>query len=224
MDLELARESLPALLHGALVTCVLVGVAVICGMVLAILIATARLSRNPLIWAPAHIYMTFFRGTPLLVQLFLIYYGPGQFAFIRTSVVWVVLRSAWWCGAITLTLCTAAYTAEIMRGAFLAVPAGDIDAAKALGMPNLLRFRRIVLPGAFRLALGAYSNEVIMLLKGSALVSTITIFDLTGEANQIYYRTYDPFTPIVTAGAIYLMMVFVITRGFSLLQSKLRMT
>lgn len=221
MDPELAWRSVPQLIAGAGVTLALVAQALVYGALLAVPVAFARLSRNPLLRLAAYLYMLFFRGTPLLVQIFLIYFGLGQFEFVRDSVAWPILREAWWCAIISLTLATAAYTAEIIRGAVLGVAKEQIEAARACGMSAGLTLRRIVFPQALRLGLGAYGNEVIMLLKGSALVSTITIMDLTGVANQIFYRTYDPFTPFIVAGAIYLVLVVAITRLLNRLEFRL---
>jgi His/Glu/Gln/Arg/opine family amino acid ABC transporter permease subunit len=206
MDLELAWQSFPKLLSGAGLTLVLVSLAALLGLAFAIPVALARLSRSPLLWVPAYLYILFFRGTPLLVQIFMVYYGLAQLALIRASVLWPLFREAYFCAVLALMLCTSGYTAEILRGAMLGVPVGEIEAARICGMSPMQTLRRIVLPRAFQLALPAYTNELILLVKGSALVSTITLIDLTGAAMAIYYRTYDPFTPLVLAGALYLVI------------------
>lgn len=215
MDFAFIWSILPRLLDGVVVTLTLLALSVVCGLTLAFPIALARLSANPLLWVPAYGYIFFFRGSPLLVQLFLIYYGLGQFEAVRLSIWWPILREAYWCAAIACALNTAGYTAEILRGAIQAVPRGEIEAGRACGMSRLLIFRRIILPKAIRLALPAYQNEVIFLLKGTALVFTITVVDLMGAANLVRARTFRVYEPLLAAGAIYLAITFVLTRLFA---------
>ncbi len=214
MDFDLMVTSIPRLLEGAVVTLQLVSLSLILGMMLALPLALCRVSRHPAVWMPVYGYIFYFRGTPLLVQIFLTYYGLGQFEAVRESFLWPVLREAYWCAIIAFTLNTAAYTAEILRGGILAVPAGEVEAARAVGMSRLLLYRRIILPRAIRLALPAYSNEVILMLKASALASTITLLDLTGVARVIVARSFAPYELFLTAGVIYLLMTFAITRAF----------
>ena len=190
MDLGIIVDSLPRLLSGAWVTLQLTGISVLIGLVVAVPVALARLSANPLLRWPAFAYMFYFRGTPLLVQIFLIYYGSGQFVQqLRALGLWEFFREPYFCAVLTLTLNTAAYTAEILRGAIRAVPFGEVEAARALGMSGGLRLRRIILPKAFRLALPAYTNEVIFLFQATSLVSVITLVDLTGAARDIISDT-----------------------------------
>ena len=167
-------------------------------------------------------YIFFLRGTPLLVQLFLVYYGLAQFEAVRQSAFWPVLRDPYWCAVITLTLHTAAYIAEILRGAIQAIPPGEIEAARALGMSRGQALLRIILPRAARIGLPAYSNEVILMLKASALASTITLLELTGMARTIIARTYLPVEIFFAAGMFYLLIAFVLVRGFKLLERWLR--
>ncbi|MAG98463.1 MAG: ABC transporter permease [Alphaproteobacteria bacterium] len=214
MDFDLMVTSIPRLLEGAVVTLQLVSLSLILGMILALPLALCRVSRQPLLWMPVYGYIFYFRGTPLLVQIFLTYYGLGQFEAVRESFLWPVLREAYWCAIIAFTMNTAAYTAEILRGGILAVPAGEIEAARAVGMSRWLLYRRIILPRAIRMALPAYSNEVILMLKASALASTITLLDLTGVARIIVARSFAPYELFLTAGVIYLLMTFVVTRAF----------
>lgn len=222
MDIELIIDSLPRILSGAWVTIQLVSQALVLGMMLALPLALLRVSRNPILWMPAYGYIFFFRGTPLLVQIYLIYYGSGQFRdFLESVGLWVVFREAYLCGLMAFTMNTAAYTAEILRGGIQGVPFGEVEAARACGMSRALLYRRIILPKAFRLALPAYSNEVIMLLKGSALASTITLLDLMGVARTINARTYAVWETFLLAGAIYLIMAFVITRVFKRVERRL---
>ena len=221
MNLEVIIDNFPKLLEGVLVTVELVVLALAVGMVLAVPMALMRVSRNWLLRGPAYAYIFFFRGTPLLVQIFLIYYGLGQFDAVRESVLWPILREPFWCAIIAFALNTGAYTAEIFRGGIEAVPRGQIEAARAYGMSKSVCYRRIILPQAWRIALPAYGNEVILMLKGSALASTITLLDLTGMARTIIARTYMPVEIFLAAGALYLLLTFLFTNGFRLLERRL---
>ncbi len=152
------------------------------------------------------------RGTPLLVQLFLIYYGLGQFAWIRESFLWPVLQKPFWCAIIALTVNTTAYGSEIIRGGLEAISWGEIEAAKSIGMSGFLQFRRIIFPIAIRQALPAYGNEVILMVKATSLASTITIMEMTGVANVIMAENYRPLEAFIVAGSIYLLINFIMTR------------
>ena len=207
--MEIIWQSLPRLLEGALLTLEITALSVAIGLVLAVPLALLRVSRNPLLWTPAYAYILYFRGTPLLVQLFLIYYGSGQFRPELDALgLWVFFRQAYFCAALTLTLNTAGYTAEILRGAIEAVPHGEIEAARASGMSGWLLYRRIVLPKAFRLALPAYSNEVVFLFQATSLVSIISLMDLTGVARVIAARSFAIYELYITAGVIYLIVTY----------------
>ena len=151
-------------------------------------LSVLRTSKYYIIQAPIRAFVYFFRGTPLLVQMFIIYYGFAQFEAIKTSFVWYFFKEAWFCALFAFTLNTAAYTTEIIRGAIEATTHGEVEAAKAAGMSRLLMLRRIVLPSAFRRALPQYSNEIIFMLHGSSLASVITIVDITGAARIINSR------------------------------------
>ncbi len=212
MDVALMVDSLPRLARGMLTTFELVALSGVAGVLLAVPVALARVSRRAWVRAVPLGYIFFLRGTPLLVQIFLVYYGLGQFETVRESFLWPVLREAYWCAIIAFSLNTSAYTAEILRGAIQAVPPGEVEAARALGMPRAMAMRRIVLPRAVRMALPAYGNEVILMLKGSALASTITLLDLTGAARTIIAKTYKPLEIFLAAGVLYLLMTFVIVR------------
>lgn len=211
--MDMILSALPSLLSGAFVTVQLVAWSLALGLILALLVALALLSPNRLIAGPAALYVFLFRSTPLLVQLFLIYYGAGQFVAVRESFLWPLLREAYWCAIIALTLNTAAYTAEILRGGIRAVPFGQIEAARALGMHRGLMFRRIVLPQAFRQILPAYGNEMIQMVQATSLASTITLVELTGAARTIASRSFQPVELFVIAGVIYLAMNFVIAQA-----------
>jgi His/Glu/Gln/Arg/opine family amino acid ABC transporter permease subunit len=221
MNLDLMIESLPELLYGTLRTVELLILTLIFGLVLAVPLAILRVQRAAMYWLPVHTYITFFRGTPLLVQLFLIYYGLAQFDVIRESWAWPYLRQPFVCALLTFGLHTAAYTANILRGAILAVPVGEVEAGRACGMSPSILYRRIILPRAFRLALPAYGNEVISMLKATSLASTVTVMELTGVASTIVARTYAPYEIFVTAAAIYLVMTYAITRAFKHIEHRL---
>jgi polar amino acid transport system permease protein len=221
MSVEVLAANLPKLLSGTLLTLELLVLALVAGAALALPAALMRVSERGWLRVPAYVYIFFFRGTPLLVQIFLVYYGLGQFEAVRQSALWPVLREPFWCAIIAFALNTGAYTAEILRGAIMAVPAGEVEAARAFGMSPALAYRRIILPRAMRIALPAYGNEVILMLKGSALASTITLLDLTGMARTIIARTYMPVEIFLAAGAIYLAITFVFTRLFALAERRL---
>ena len=222
MNWEVIIKWLPRLSEGALLTLELVGIAVIAGLILAIPLGLARSSRHWYVRAVPYSYIFFFRGTPLLVQLFLVYYGMAQFDVVRKSALWPYLRDPYWCAIITMTLHTAAYIAEILRGAIQAVPPGEIEAARALGMSRAQAMFYIILPRAARIGLPAYSNEVILMLKASALASTVTLLELTGMARTIIARTYLPVEIFFAAGLFYLVIAFVLVQGFKLLERWLR--
>src|SRR3990167_8572149 len=222
MNWEVIYKFLPKLLEGAWLTLELVGIAVIAGLILAIPLGIARASRHWYVRALPYGYMFFFRGTPLLVQLFLVYYGLAQFEAVRQGPLWPYLRDPFWCAVITMTMHTTAYIAEIVRGALQAVPAGEIEAARALGMSKAQTLLFITLPRAIRIGLPAYSNEVILMLKGSALASTVTLLDLTGMARTIIARTYLPVEIFFAAGVMYLLIAYVLVLGFKLLEKVLR--
>ena len=210
MDYNVIINNLPLYLNGLLVTIQLVLIALVSGFGLAVPLALMAVSKNLFLRYPAKAYIYFFRGTPLLVQMFLLYYGMGQFEAIRESVFWMLFREAYWCAIIAFTLNTAGYTAEILRGAIEQTPFGEIEAANASGMSKSTLYRRIILPGSFRRALPAYGNEVIFMLHGSALAGVITIVDLFGAAKIVNSRYFVPFESFITAGFFYLCCTFCI--------------
>jgi polar amino acid transport system permease protein len=220
MDLYLLEKYGDRFLDGTLISLKLVALSSILGLLLAFVLAVARTSPQRRYWMPAYGYIYFFRGTPLLIQLFIIYYGLGQFEWLHDSILWPVLGDAEWCGLIGLTLNTAAYTAEILRGGIRAVPRGEIEAARSLGMSTVLLYQRIILPRAVRIAWPAYGNEVVLLLKGSALVSTIAVWDLMGETRSIFSRTYALET-FVYAAVIYFLLTFLLTRVFRQIEKRI---
>jgi putative lysine/arginine/ornithine/histidine/octopine transport system permease protein len=213
IDLDLLQASLPRLLRGMAVTVELLAVALALGLLIALPLALMGRARSPWLRAPAVAYIFFFRGTPLLVQIFLIYYGSGQFRDLFESLgLWVVLREAYWCAILAFALNTAAYTAEILRGAIGAVPRGEVEAGRALGLGTPALYRLIILPRAVRLALPAYGNEVVLMMKGSALASTIALVDLMGAAKAVYSRTFA-LEVYGYAAVLYLVLAFAV--GFA---------
>jgi octopine/nopaline transport system permease protein len=213
MNLALMWESVTQLLGGLPLTLELVGVSLLFGFVVAVGLALLRLSANPVVSGLAYGYVFVFRGTPLLVQIFLIYYGLGQFETIRDSFLWQFFREPFWCAILALTLNTGAYTSEIIRGGIQSVPFTQIEAARACGMGSLLLFRRIVFPIAIRQALPAYGNEVMLMVKASSLASTITLMEVTGIARSIISKTFAPVEIFIVAGSIYLLINFLVSRA-----------
>lgn len=206
---DIVIESLPKLMSGTWVTVQITALSVAIGLCLAVPVALMRVARNRLLSVPSYVFCFYFRGTPLLVQIFLVYYGSGQFVdFLETIGLWQFFKQAYFCAVLTLTLNTAAYTAEILRGAIEAVPYGEIEAARACGMNTRVMFRRIILPKAFRLAWPAYTNEVVCLLQATSLVSIITVMDLTGVTRVISARSFAFYELFIAAALIYLVMVY----------------
>ncbi|WP_335337201.1 ABC transporter permease [Sedimenticola thiotaurini] len=222
MDLEVIWENLPKLLQGAQLTLEITVISLLIGLAIAIPFALMRLSRHAVLWMPAYAYILYFRGTPLLVQLFLIYYGSGQFrAELSDLGLWGFFRDAYFCGVVALTLNTGAYTAEILRGAIQAVPAGDIEAARACGMSKVLMYRRIILPKAIRLAWPMYGNEVVFLMQATSLVSVITLLDLTGVAGRIISKTFAVYEIYITTAVLYLIITYAIVFVFRRIERRL---
>jgi octopine/nopaline transport system permease protein len=221
MDFEFLGQTLLLLLSGVPLLLQLAFFSIAAGVVLAVLLALMRLSGNPALDYPARSYVFVFRGTPLLVQIFLIYYGLGQFPEIRQSFLWPFLRQPYWCALLALTLNTAAYSSEIIRGGILSVPFGQIEAARACGMSRWLIFRRITVPQGLRVALPAYGNEIILMTRSTALASVITLMEVTGIASKIISETFRAVEVFICAGAIYLVLNFAISRAIALLERRL---
>ncbi|THK34331.1 ABC transporter permease [Ensifer sp. MPMI2T] len=221
MDIAFASETLMSLLAALPLTLELAVTAIAFGSVLALALALARLSGILVLDWLARSYVFVFRGTPLLVQIFLIYYGLSQFAAVRHSIFWPVLREPYWCAVLALMLNTAAYASEIIRGGLLAVPHGQVEAARACGMPRFMIFRRIVMPLAIRQALPGYGNEMISMVKATSLASIITLMEITGVAARIISETYRVIEVFVVAGAIYLAINFLLTRLIAFVEHRL---
>ncbi len=210
MDIEAIVTNIPLYLSGLFTTVQLVAISLVIGLGVAIPIGLAASRNNIFINFLPKAYIYFFRGTPLIVQMYMIYYGAGQFEALRESFLWFVFKEAYACALIAFSLNTAAYTAEILRGAIVATPYGEIEAGRSCGMSGWLILRRIILPSSFRRALPAYGNEVIFMLHGSALAGVITIVDLFGAARIVNSRHFVPFESFITAGIFYLALTFAI--------------
>jgi len=220
MDLELMINSFPKLLSAAVITLKLLSVSLIIGLFIGLFFAILRLNKNIFISKFAYGYSYVFRGTPLLVQIFIIYFGLGQIEYLRSTVLWVILKEPYWCAIIAFALNTGAYTSEILRSAFQTIKPGIIEAGKSLGISNKIIFYKIQIPIAIRQSLPAYGNEIILMMKGTSLASTVTIMDLTGVAKYIISTTFKPIEVFIVAGGIYLFMTFIIHNVIKFLEKK----
>ena len=218
---DLFARYAPSYLSGLIVTVQLVGISIVLGALLSAPIAYARASRSRWLAWPAYAYVYFFRGTPLLAQAFLIYYGLGQFRPQLEAVgLWSFFREAWYCGLLAFTLNTAAYQAEILRGAVQSVPKGQWEGAASLGLHKLQTFGKIILPQALIVALRPYGNEIILMIKGSAIIAIITVYDLMGETRRAYSRSFD-FQTYIWAALIYLAIVETLRNIIDLIERRI---
>jgi len=213
-------NSFPKLLSAAVITLKLLSVSLIIGLFIGLFFAILRLNKNIFINKFAYGYSYVFRGTPLLVQIFIIYFGLGQIEYLRSTVLWVILKEPYWCAIIAFALNTGAYTSEILRSAFQTIKPGIIEAGKSLGISNKVIFYKIQIPIAIRQSLPAYGNEIILMMKGTSLASTVTIMDLTGVAKYIISTTFKPVEVFIVAGGIYLFMTFIIHNLIKFLEKK----
>ncbi len=220
MDLELMATSFPKLLNATLVTLKLLSLSLIFGIIIGLFFAILRLNKNIFLNRFSYFYSYIFRGTPLLVQIFIIYFGLGQIEFLRSSFLWIILKEPYWCAIIAFSLNTGAYTSEILRSAFETINKGFIEAGDSLGISKKVIFYKIQIPIAIRQSLPAYGNEVILMLKGTSLASTVTLMDLTGVAKYIISTTFKPIEVFIVAGGIYLFMTFVIHNFIRYLEKK----
>ena len=220
LNVDVMASSLPLYLSGTVVTLKLLVVALVAGLIVAVPLAILRASANGWLSRPVWLFTYIFRGTPLLVQLFIIYYGLAQFSWMRESVLWPLFSSAWFCAMLAFAINTCAYTTEIIAGAILATNNGEVEAAKAVGMSPFTLYRRILLPSALRRTLPAYSNEVIMMLHGTSLASIVTLMDITGAAREVNSRFYLPFEAFITAAGFYLALTFTLVALFHLAEKR----
>ena len=220
MDIELMVSSFPKLLGATVITLKLLSVSLVIGLFIGLIFAILRLNKNIFISRFAYGYSYIFRGTPLLVQIFIIYFGLGQIEYLRSTVLWVILKEPYWCAIIAFALNTGAYTSEILRSAFQTIKPGLIEAGKSLGISNKIIFYKIQIPIAIRQSLPAYGNEIILMMKGTSLASTVTLMDLTGVAKYIISTTFKPVEVFIVAGGIYLFMTFIIHNVIKYLEKK----
>ena len=220
-DPEKVAKYGPRILSGIWVTVKLVAISIVLGALISIPVVIGRLSHNPIIGGIAFGYSYFFRGTPLLAQTFLVYYGAGQFTDALKSVgLWVFFRDAYFCAIFTFSLNTAAYQAEILAGAIRAVPSGQWQAADSLGLRPFTTMFKVILPQALITALRPYGNEVILMIKGSAIASIITVLDLMGQTRYAFSKTYD-LQIYIWAAVIYLITVEVLRRLWEMMERRL---
>jgi octopine/nopaline transport system permease protein len=212
MDFSFLADTMEKLLAGLPLTLELASISISLGAALAVLLALLRASSRPGAWF-VRFYVYVLRGTPLLLQIFLIYYGIGQFAFVRESIFWPFLRQPYWCAILALSLNTAAYGSEIIRGGLQSVPSGAIEAARVEGMSGLLLYRRIILPLAIRQALPTYGNEMVIMVKSTSLASIVTLMEVSGISYAIISETYRALEVFLCAGSIYLALNFLLTRA-----------
>ena len=221
MRLELMYESFFKIVEGIPLTLQVVSISTILGIFLAVAVALMRISGNRLMSLPAYYFVYLIRGTPLLLQLYFVYYGLSQFEAIRESILWPILKEPYWCGIITLTISTGAYSSEIIRGGILSVSKNYIEASGALGLSQIKTFMLITLPITVRQALPAYGNELILMVKASSLISIVTLMEITGIARTIISKTYAPVEIFLVAGSIYLVINFLIVMFVNLAERRL---
>ncbi|MDQ1184940.1 ABC transporter permease [Agrobacterium larrymoorei] len=222
IDVGFFLEIIPKLLSGVPLTLQLAGSSLLLGFCLALMLALAQSGGHRLAVWPIRSFVAIFRGTPLLVQIFLIYYGLGQFRpSLQAAGLWWLFREPYWCAILALTLNTAAYGSEILRGAIRNVPRGLGEAALALGLSRWLSLRLVILPLAIRQAIPAYGNEIILMVKGTSLASIITLMEVTGIAQGLISQSYRAIEVFIAAGAIYLAMNFIIVRTLGLIENRL---
>ena len=220
LNFDVMASSLPLYFSSTVVTLKLLVVALTIGLITAIPLAVMRASPSPWLSRPVWLFTYIFRGTPLLVQLFIIYYGLAQFAWMRESYVWPLFSSAWFCCMLAFAINTCAYTTEIVAGAITATNHGEVEAARAMGMSPITLYRRILLPSALRRSLPAYSNEAIMMLHGTSLASIVTLMDITGAAREVNSKYYLPFEAFITAAGFYLALTFILVTLFHLAEKR----
>ena len=220
MDFDLMITSFPKLLSATVITLKLLSASLFFGLFIGLLFAILRLNKNPIINKFAYGYSYVFRGTPLLVQIFIIYFGLGQIEYFRSTFLWVVFKEPYWGAIIAFALNTGAYTSEILRSAFQTIKPGFIEAGKSLGISNKIIFYKIQIPIAIKQSLPAYGNEIILMLKGTSLASTVTLLDLTGVAKYIISTTFKPIEVFIVAGSIYLFLTFLVHNLIKFLEKK----
>lgn len=221
MDIPFLTDTLGQLLEVLPTTLKLFAAASLGGCLMATGLVWMRLCRITVLVRFARVYIFIFRGSPLMIQMFLVFYGVGQFELVRESLFWPAMRDPFFCALISLMLCTSGYTAEIFRGSVLAVPVQQIEAGRSCGMSGLLLLRRVIVPIALRQALPAYSTELVMIMKSTALASLVTVWEMTGVSQRIITNTFRTMEVFLCAAAIYLILNFIIVRLVGLLEYRL---
>lgn len=221
VDFETMIAAVMVLSSGLAITLSLTAMALMAGFILSVPLAFMRAFARPALSLTVLSYTYVFRGTPMLVQLFLVYYGLGQIEAVRASVFWVILRDPFWCALLTFSLNSAAHTTEILCRGLQSVPKGATEAATALGLKPMQVARLVTFPIAFRISLPAYGNEVVGMMKGSSLASTVTLLEVTGMARQMVSITFAPYEIFIVAGAIYLLLTSLVVKATQLLEQQL---
>ncbi|WP_252349281.1 ABC transporter permease [Ochrobactrum sp. BTU1] len=206
MSIELFLPAFLAIQNSIWLTLLITLASFALGQLVALPLALALTSASKSLQYCASTYTFLVRGSPLLVQLFIVYYGFGQVEAIRESILWPVLRSALYCSILTIGLNSAAYTSEVIAGAIRQLPKGQFEAASALGLKYTVSLMKVVLPQVYRSILPAIGNELVLVMKGSTLASAVTVMEMTGAARIFVSKTYAPFETFLIAGAIYLVM------------------
>ena len=222
MDFNLMISSSPKLLVATLMTLKLLSLSLFFGLIIGLIFSIMRLSKNKFISIFSYGFSYVFRGTPLLVQIFIIYFGLGQIEYLRSTILWSILKEPYWCAIIAFSLNTGAYTSEILRSAFQTIKIGFIEAGKGLGLSKKIIFYKIQIPIAIKQSLPAYGNEIILMLKGTSLASTVTLMDLTGVAKYIISTTFKPIEVFIVAGSIYLFLTFIVYNFIKFTEKKLK--
>ena len=220
MDFELMANSFPKLLNATLVTLKLLSASLFFGLFIGMFFAILRINKNKFLNTFSYVFSYVFRGTPLLVQIFIIYFGLGQIEYLRSTMLWTILKEPYWCAIIAFSLNTGAYTSEILRSAFQTIKKGYTEAGKSLGLKYSTIFYKIHIPIAIKQSLPAYGNEIILMLKGTSLASTVTLLDLTGVAKYIISTTFKPIEVFIIAGSIYLFITFLVHNLIKFLEKK----
>jgi arginine/ornithine transport system permease protein len=220
IDWAVIAENLPAYWKGLQVTLLLLVIACASGFVLSVPLAVARVSSRPAIWGPVWLFTYVLRGTPLLVQMFMVYHGLAQFEAVRESFAWTALKSPWFCAWLVFTLNTTAYTTEIFAGALRATPSGEVEAARSFGLTETAIYRRILLPSALRRALPQYGNEVVMMMHATAIASTVTLVEITRVARDVYYNHLSAVESFGVAAVIYFGLTFGIAGLFKMVEKR----
>jgi len=220
MRVELVLAHWPMFAQGVWMTLQLTFIAIAIGFVIALPAGIIRARRVPYASPAINAYVYLFRGTPLLVQTYLVYYGLSQFDWIRESWAWTFLRDPWWCAVLAFSLNSGAYATEIIRGAVETTPKGEIEAARALGLSPRQIDRLVLIPSALRRALPQYGNEVVFMLHGSVIASVITLQDILGAGRTLNARFYLAYEGILTAAVLYMAITFILVTIFRRLETR----